>query len=561
MAETQETITNLTEATLHLVDLQLRRQRIDLNSKEAEQLKEEIAITNKKIKQYRDLISIQGRTYKDVEREIEQKKAIEKETQKTITLIKQMGLARKAEAKAIEDIQRKMKIPKQYDTSVTLGSLGKLFSKSQFGAIADQLGKAGGWGRTITNTFRSLSGSASVLGGVFTALIEGGKLYYKNVLMPSIQTYNKMGQQLGVAFENRNLFVESGLLNMGRRLIHGESIEQWQAQRLAASDILRINPFDKNLGAFNRMQLDDLTESFSENATQWGLSLNQMTKTMKAYQQAMGWSGEKLGTHFDLLMRYVEDTGWTTQEFADALNSNVMYLKNFGVNLDNYAIELRSYGNWIKQEKLSIAQISAGGWQQETTGNLAFMAQQALRSGILTEEQLGAGLGSGVIAQSGAMREYLGKKIKAGELKEVVDILQANPAIRNLMATTGALSNKYAFKELLTRFGLPLTSEFSQFNNLSATDFQTLVTQGAGAIQSSAMGLPPATEKDKAQMTAQAFETKLYGLDQNAMLGVLFQASESLFSAARKIHESVIKFAQGKVRPITSTSGGSNANT
>ena len=60
-----------------------------------------------------------------------------------------------------------------------------------------------------------------------------------------------------------------------------------------------------------------------------------------------------------------------------------------------------------------------------------------------------------------SLKEELGKKIKAGEISEIVSLFETNPMFRGLMETSGASSNMFAFKQLMTSAGLPLSSEMS----------------------------------------------------------------------------------------------------
>jgi hypothetical protein len=186
---------------------------------------------------------------------------------------------------------------------------------------------------------------------------------------------------------------------------------------------------------------------------------------------------------FHELMSSIEGTGFTTNEFTNFLAQDSMYLKNFGVNLDTYSKELMRYGNLYRQERISAAGLRAGGFQGEQAGNLAYLAEGMLRSGVISEAELGAGLGSSIMQKSGAMREYLGKGITVERISKIYDYLKTQPEIYNLLKQQGAFESPQALKESLTQLNIPglgtvkdvLSSMTAQdlYKALEMHDFQT----------------------------------------------------------------------------------------
>lgn len=486
MADTiNENVYDLTSIQIQKIALQLKLRLLDADSRQAKNLKNALENLEKQERKKKALLDLDNKLVQDIEKEVKTKKILNKSYQEQVKLIEQSGVSWKKQAQAIKEVQKAMDAKSRkvglggiYDTSITLGTLGKSLKGLRFGEIATSFAKVGGTANLLRNTFAALGGTAGLATTGIGMLAAGAKIFYDNVLAPSARMRNVAGQQLGIGAANRNLFGGQFLKEWANRFSLGYSAEEQQGLFSTLVGAIRLNP-EKNTALY-----ENSLQGLMSAQRIWGVDNATLGAISKAYSQ-VGVSAERLGSKFDVLMRNVDGTGWTTSEYSTVLAKNVMYLKNFGVNIDTFAQELKGYGNLVRQEKLTLQDVSTGGWQRENTGNLAFMAQEFLRSGIISEQELGAGLGDTVFAQAGALKEYLGKKIKAGEISEIVRLFESNPMFRGLMESSGALGSKYAFKELLSTAGLPLSSEIaSVFEGKSATDAWNIAHGRLGATSS-----------------------------------------------------------------------------
>ena len=161
-------------------------------------------------------------------------------------------------------------------------------------------------------------------------------------------------------------------------------------------------------------------------------------------------------------MRSVEGTGWTTSEYADILGKNVMYLKNFGVNLDTYSKDLLKYGQAIRQEKLTAEDI-APKMRGEASQEMAMVAQKMLESGIISEKALGAGLGDNIFKQAGALRAYAA--VNPHEYRQkVMKLWHTDPQMRSMLESAGVAGDKMAEWEFMTRMGGPGMAALADFS-------------------------------------------------------------------------------------------------
>ena len=460
-----ENIVELTKLSLKKVLLELENTFLNLDKakkkaqeKEISQLKEDIAVRTQKIK-------VGETSILEIKKEIAAKKELQKIYDEQVKLIQQSNKSIKEQNEAIRNLQRSMKEGSGQnvrDTNATFGSLFNTLKGFNFKEFATTWTSAKGIVGVTSNSIAALGGAAGIASGAVTGLAVGAKMFWDNIVVPSSRMRNVAGQQLGIGVENRNFLGGKWLNEWAGRAFLGYSADEQRDMYSALVGAMRINP------ERNKMQYQTALTGMMAAQRTWGTDTQTLAKIAKAFVQ-VGVATERLFPKFDALMRSVEGTGWTTSEYSSVLANNIMYLKNFGVNIDTFAGELKKYGNMIREEKLSMQDVSTGGWQNESTGNLAFMAQEFLKSGLISERELGAGLGDTVFAQAGAMKEYLGKKIKAGEISEIVSLFESNPMFRGLMETSGASSNMYAFKQLMTSAGLPLSSEMtSMFAGKSA---------------------------------------------------------------------------------------------
>lgn len=468
-------IVDLTSLTLRKARLEIEKQYVETDTKAYKKIEEKIKSLENEIKLKAKDIELVNKSRIALEKENAAKSASLKIYADHEKLIKQSNASLAKQWASLDKIQKSTGI-RNYDTTI-----GSLFKTLKSGNIKDTLfafksaGKVSG---TLANTFKALGGTAGIAVTSIGLLAKGAQIAYDNLVAPSARMYNVAGQQLGISAANRNLFGGQFLKEWANRFSLGYSAEEQQGLFSTLVGAIRLNP-EKNIALY-----ENSLQGLMAAQRIWGVDNATLGTISKAYLQ-VGVSGERLGSKFDMLMRSVDGTGWTTSEYSTVLAKNVMYLKNFGVNIDTFAQELKGYGNLVRQEKLTLQDVSTGGWQRENTGNLAFMAQEFLRSGIISEQELGAGLGDTVFAQAGALKEYLGKKIKAGEISEIVRLFESNPMFRGLMESSGALGSKYAFKELLSTAGLPLSSEIaSVFEGKSATDAWNIAHGRLGATSS-----------------------------------------------------------------------------
>lgn len=506
--EKDQNLVELTTLTLRKAMLEIEKKYLDVNSKSYKKLEEKIKATESEIKQREKSIEINNKT----------RIAIEKENAAREASIKiyadQEKAIRKSNASFIKqwaDLDKAQKSTGMRNLETTYGTLFKTLKGGNIGETLLQFKSAGLAFGTLKNTVAALGGAAGIAVTSIGLLAKGAQIAYDNLVAPSARMRNVAGQQLGISAANRNLFGGQFLKEWANRFSLGYSAEEQQSLFSTLVGAVRLNP-TSNTALYERG-----LEGLMSAQRIWGVDNATLGTISKAYIQ-VGVSAERLGSKFDMLMRNVDGTGWTTSEYSTVLANNVMYLKNFGVNIDTFASELKGYGNLVKQEKLTLQDVSTGGWQRETTGNLAFMAQEFLKSGLISERELGAGLGDTVFAQAGALKEYLGKKIKAGEISEIVQLLETNPMFRSLMESSGALGSKFAFKELLSTAGLPLSSEIATvFQGKSA---ETAWDIGHGRLHATSSG-EFVGEKSLAELSEEARQN--YAATSNSLKRLLLE--------------------------------------
>lgn len=437
---------------MDLVKLNLQRIRIEQDLKLLDLTKKDRELARQKLKDVERLIASEknalkiGEKYaRQVTQEIAAKKDLQKIYEEQVKVIKQSGATIKDQIKAIENWQ---KTTGARNTEATFGKVFSSFKNFKFGQGVTDFVSAGRWAGVLSNTVAALGGPVGVVVAGFGLLAKATNTLYNTFVVTSARMRNTAYQQLGVGVENRNLFGGSFLKEWANRTLLGFTAQEQIQQFSTVADILRLNPdtnkalYESTMGGFQAVQRI------------WGTDTKTLGRIEKAFRQ-IGVSGESLAPKFDTLMRSIEGTGFTTSEFTNFLSQDVMYLKNFGVNLDTYSKELMRYGNLYRQERISASGLRAGGFQGEQTGNLAYLAQGMLRAGLISEKELGAGLGSSITAQSGAMRAYLGKGITIERISKLFDFFQQDPAIRKLLEEQGAFTSPYALKEVMGQLNIP----------------------------------------------------------------------------------------------------------
>lgn len=517
-----ENIVELTRLTIRKVLLEQEKRLNATDQDRVKQIEASIKQIEQETAKRKSYIQIGNQAIGQMDKEIAKKKELQKLYEDQVKIIQQSNKSIKEQNEAIRNLQRSMKEGSGQnvrDTNATFGSLFNTLKGFNFKEFATTWTSAKGIVGVTSNSIAALGGAAGIASGAVTGLAIGAKMFWDNIVVPSSRMRNVAGQQLGIGVENRNLLGGKFLNEWASRAFLGYSADEQRDMYSALVGAMRINPEQ------NKMQYQTALTGMMAAQRTWGTDTQTLAKIDKAFVQ-VGVSSERLFPKFDALMRSIEGTGWTTSEYSNVLANNIMYLKNFGVNIDTFSSELKKYGNMIREEKLSMQDVGTGGWQGESTGNLAFMAQEFLKSGIISEQELGAGLGDTVFAQAGALKEYLGKKIKAGEISEIVSLFETNPMFRVLMESSGASSNMFAFKQLMTSAGLPLSSEMSSmFGGKSAETVWDIAHGDFGAT-----GGKLVQEETQAKLVKLA--TDNYALTSNAIRALLVKIAQLILDEA-----------------------------
>ena len=266
--------------------------------------------------------------------------------------------------------------------------------KGDFEAVAKTFKEAGGAQGLLGNVIKTFGRAGIVVSSLATAF----RIFRDNVIVPSARMQNLAGQQMGVAAGSRNLWGGSWIGSWANRAFLGYSAQEQQGLFSSLVDAMRISP--NAPGAKGEYQ--NALSGMMAVQRIWGTDTNTLGRIYKAFNQTGTTSGH-LSERFNRLMRSVEGTGWTTSEYADILAKNMMYLKNFGVNLDVYSKDLLKYGQAIREEKLTAEDIGPR-MRGESSQEMGFVARKMLESGIISEKELGAGLGDNLFKQAGALR-------------------------------------------------------------------------------------------------------------------------------------------------------------
>ena len=517
-----ENIVELTRLTIKKVLLEQERRLNAADQKKVKQINESIRQIEAETAKRKAYIQVGNQTIGQIDKEIAKRKELQKSYEEQVKIIQQSNKSIREQNEAIKKLQENMSNgsnQKVRDTTSTFGTVLSALKGFNFKEVATTWTSAKGAIGLTSNTIKALGGAAGIASSAVTGLAVGAKMFWDNIVAPSSRMRNVAGQQLGVGVENRNLLGGKWLNEWASRAFLGYSADEQRDMYSALVGAMRINPVE------NKAQYQTALTGMMAAQRTWGVDTQTLAKIDKAFVQ-VGVSSERLFPKFDALMRNLEGTGWTTSEYSNVLANNIMYLKNFGVNIDTFSSELKKYGNMIREEKLSMQDVGTGGWQGESTGNLAFMAQEFLKSGLISESELGAGLGDTVFAQAGAMKEYLGKKIKAGEISEIVSLFETNPMFRGLMESSGASSNMYAFKQLMTSAGLPLSSEMSSmFSGKSAETVWDIAHGDFGATGGRLV-------QEQTQKKLVELATNNYAMTSNAIRALLVKIAQLILDEA-----------------------------
>ena len=425
----------------------------------------------KQIKAQEKLISVGNKSFATIEKEVKQKEQLNKLYKDSVDIIKKSGQSIKDQVKAIKELNAATGLS---DKSITFKSLWGDLKSLKIGAFRQNFAAATGAMGVFKNTIAALGGGVAASATGLGLLAIAANKAYNTFVAPSARMRNVAGQILGIGAENRNLFGGNWLSEWANRTTLGFSTEQQQEQFSGLVDVLRLNP------GTNQSLYQTALSGRQSIQRIWGTDTATLNRIDKAYRQA-GRSVEQLSPKFDTLMRSLEGTGFTQSEFTNILAKDIMYLKNFGVNLDTYAQDLKKYGNLLRQERISAAALSAGAYQGETTGNMAYLAQAMLRSGVITEKELGAGLTSSITQQSGALRAMFAGEKRIAAVQKVFRMMQQDPQMRNWLQREGAFTNMFALKEALTSsaFNFPGASEFQNIlKDMAPKDIWNVLISG-----------------------------------------------------------------------------------
>lgn len=453
------------------------------------------------IKHYKEQIGLQKAYVQIGDKTLEQLEEKNKENKKSLeitnNLIKGIKTSNSSFSKMIKDFKDVRKTAesaglsfKSIRENATFGSLFKNLKNFDFQGFKTAFATSGGFEGVVKNTFpalETLGTRAALAGGALAGIAVAGKMFWDNILVPSARMRNVAGQQLGVAAGSRNLFGGHWLREWAGRTVLGYSADEQKGLYSSLVDALRINP---NAPGGSAAYQNALTGMMAVQRL-WGTDTGTLNKFYKAYSQTKV-APEKLSEEFNKLMRSVEGTGWTTSEYADTLGRNIMYLKNFGINLDTYSKDLLKYGQAIREEKLTTEEISPK-MRGEGTGELAFVAQQMLKSGIISEKELGAGLGDNLFKQAGAVRALSLNQQRFRQL--LYKLYTTNPQYRSLLENAGVMGDRVAMWEFMSKMQAPGMGALTEMGYKGPNTFFDIAQGRLGSTPSTGLG-ENATQKE-----------------------------------------------------------------
>lgn len=538
-----ENVVNLTQATLDLVEKQIRLDKLKLTAdynkqekEELETLKRIIAEKQAYINKQRDAIQINKKTVESINTETAKKKALLEEYKKGKEIISAAGLSVSQYNKELTNLRRNLEeTAKQQKIDInlrnkttTVSSLWRDIKNKQYGAVIKQYSEAGGIGGIGTNTLSAFGGPVGLVVAGLTSLATATNKLYNEFVVTSVRMHNIAGQQLGFAAESRNLYGGNWAQEWASRTLLGYSAEQQQELFSGLVDALRINPNTEQ----GQKAYEYALEGMMANQRIFGTSTGTMNKVYKAFDQ-MNISSTQLSERFYTLMRSVEGTGWTTSEYGDMIGKNIMYLKNFGINLDVYSKDLLKYGEAIRKEQLTTADLSPK-TRGESTAEMAFIARKMLSSGIISEETLGAGLGSSMTQQSGSLRAYA-RSHPAEYFQMIYRLYQKDPMLNRLLQNAVGGGGAAAEMEAMTMLSLPGTGAISELSTSQLSpEVWTNIMQGK-------LGSKPSTGGGDVQPQQKIVydAMKLTAKQTDGLKGLLYQIAALIRNHANSLPGSV----------------------
>ena len=476
--ELNEDIVQLTKFTLRKAMLEQDKEWVKLSEKEQKARDAEIEQLTEQIKLKQKDVEVGKRTTENISKELASKKALQKLYEDQIKIIKQSGTTIKEQTKAIEELQR---ATGQRNKDITVGNVFGALKGLNFGKASLMFTEAGKAAGLASNTIKALGGAAGITTASITLLAKGAQMFWDNFLVPSARMRNIAGQQLGLAAGSRNLWGGHWIHEWSDRTLLGYSAEEQQGLYSSLVDALRINPNEE--GATEQYQ--NAMRGMMANQRLFGTSTGSMNKIYKAFDQT-GVATAQLSEKFYTLMRGVEGTGWTTSEYSDTLARNIMYLKNFGINIDTYSKNLLNYGQAIRKEILTPEEISPK-MRGEGSGEMAFVAQQMLKSGVLSEKTLGAGLGDSIFKQSGALR-----KLAFSDPQRFRQLLYklytTDPRYKSLLMNAGVWGDETAMWEFMYKINAPGMGALSEMGYKGPNAFFQIAKGNLGSTPSTGLG-------------------------------------------------------------------------
>lgn len=370
--ELNENVIDLVKLNLQKVKLQQELRLFQLSQEELKIKADELKKIERLIESVKNSLKVGEKHVNKIKEEIEAKKNLQKIYEEQIKVINQSGIAIKEQQRAIEEWQKKTGLR---NTSITAGNILGALKGFNFGKAFLMFSDAGKMGGVLSNTFKALGGAAGIASATLTTLAVAGKFYLNEVLLPSVQKQNLIGQRLGIGLSDRELFKSSGISDWITRAGFGLSSEQMLQMYSTATGSLRTR-------AGEGTNLSDMYKSIAISSRLWGTDVNTLGTIFRAYtQQNKNMPMDLLAGHFNRLMENVKDTGMTTEEFTEILSNSSMFLKNFGVNLDDYARRMKGYGKYLEQGQLSTKDLTAQNVMSADTGKMGFLAKLLQESG------------------------------------------------------------------------------------------------------------------------------------------------------------------------------------
>ena len=388
-----ENIGELTRLTLKKFELELKKQEVNLSKEKKKEYETAIQQTKKEIALKIQQMKVGDSSILSIKKELAAKKELQKIYEDQVKIIQQSNKSLREQNEAIRDLQ---KSTGQRNTDITAGNILGALKGFNFTKASQMFNNAGRLAGVASNTIKALGGAAGIASATLTTLAVAGKFYLNDVLLPSIQKQNLIGQRLGLGLADRNYFKSYGISDWITRAGFGLSSDQMLQMYSAATGALRTR-------SFSGTNLSDMYKSIAISSRLWGTDVNTLGTIFRAYtQQNKNMPMDLLAGHFNRLMENVKDTGMTTEEFTEILSNSSMFLKNFGVNLDDYARRMKGYGKYLEEGQLSTKDITAQNMMSADTGRMAFLAKLLQDTGKIN---LGLGENASPLAMARALKE------------------------------------------------------------------------------------------------------------------------------------------------------------